>query len=87
MRPRDPFEGTEDVLKDIVKNITLNPTSLNNYIACNRKFLYDNVLMLPGKKNQNLTFGNCAHKALEHVYTLYMDTKKFPKFLSFSGAF
>ena len=83
----DPFEGTGDVLRDIVSQITLNPTSLNNYISCRRKFLYDNVLRLPGKKNQHLVFGNCAHKALEDVYALFMTKGVFPGFSVFKEAF
>jgi len=84
---KDTFEGTNHILKDLIENITLNPTSLNNYIACKRKFLYDNVLMLPGRKTQNLIFGNSAHKALEEVYTVFMETKKFPDFKFFEKAF
>ena len=84
---RDLFTGTQDILKDIVSQITLNPTSVNNYIECKRKFLYDNVLRLPGRKNQHLTFGNCAHKALEEIYADYMDSKKYPSFGSFKKYF
>ena len=83
----DPFDDAKDVLKDIVPQITLNPTSLNNYIACRRKFLYDNILRLPGKKNQHLVFGNCAHKALEEVYAVFMDKEKFPEFSMFKKEF
>ncbi len=83
----DSFAGTSEILKDIVSNLTLNPTSLNNYIECGRKFLYDNVLMLPGRKNQHLVFGNCAHKALEEVYSRYMEEKKFPAFGFFKKEF
>ena len=84
---KDAFESTNEVLKDIVSRLTLNPTSLNNYIKCRRKFLYDNVLMLPERKSQQLTFGNCAHKALEEVYKAYMETRKFPPFKVFRGSF
>ncbi len=86
-RERDALQEVSGILKDIVKDLTLNPTSLNNYITCRRKFLYDNVLMLPGRKNQNLVFGNCAHKALEEVYKYFMDKKKFPHFSFFKKAF
>ena len=49
--------------------------------------MYDNVLMLPGKKRQSLAFGNCVHKALEETYRRYMDKGVFPDFRYFSGAF
>lgn len=86
-REKDPFTDTSKILKDIVSQLTLNPTSLNNYITCGRKFLYGNVLMLPGKRNQHLTFGNCAHRALEETYTSYMENKKFPTFNFFKKCF
>ncbi len=83
----DPFVGTEEVLRDIVADISLNPTKLNNYITCKRKFLYNDVLKLPGTKKKSLVFGNCVHKALEDTYKKYMDTKKFPPFQFFEDAF
>ncbi|MDD4013047.1 MAG: ATP-dependent DNA helicase [Candidatus Omnitrophica bacterium] len=84
---QDTPGSTVGVLEDMVSELTLNPTSLNNYINCGRKFLYDNVLMLPERKNQQLTFGNSAHKALEEVYRTYMDTGLFPGFGVFRDAF
>ena len=83
----DPFIGTEAVLKDMISNLTLNPTSLNNYITCKRKFLYDNVLMLPSEKKLSLTFGNCVHKALEDTYKYFIEKNAFPDFVFFKKAF
>jgi DNA helicase II / ATP-dependent DNA helicase PcrA len=83
----DSLKGTEDTLRDMLFKLTLNPTSLNNYINCPRKFLYDNVLMLPGRKKQQLVFGNCVHKALEEVFSAYMKTRKFPSFDTFRDIF
>ncbi|MDD5680751.1 MAG: 3'-5' exonuclease, partial [Candidatus Omnitrophica bacterium] len=84
---KDPFIGTADVLKDLVSTLNLNPTKLNNYIKCHRKFLYDNMLLLPGKKTLPLTFGNCVHKALEDTYRQFMNTGKFPGFGFFTDSF
>jgi DNA helicase-2/ATP-dependent DNA helicase PcrA len=64
----DPFIGTEDILSDLISGLTLNPTSLNNYINCKRRFLYNDVLRLPSKKKLSLVFGNCVHKGLEEAY-------------------
>ncbi|MDD5546523.1 MAG: ATP-dependent DNA helicase [Candidatus Omnitrophica bacterium] len=83
----DPFIGTDKILKDLVAGISLNPTSLNNYINCPRKYLYDNALMLPSGKKQPLVFGNCTHKALENTYDKFMKTGKFPDFAFFKEAF
>lgn len=83
----DPFIGTEEVLRDLIADLTLNPTSLNNYLSCRRKFLYDNVLMLPSSKKQSLIFGNAVHSGLEHIYRYYMRTNKFPDFQFFKHRF
>ncbi|MCG2704930.1 MAG: ATP-dependent helicase [Candidatus Omnitrophica bacterium] len=84
---KEPFIGTEKVLRDLVSDLTLNPTKLNNYIKCRRKFLYDNVLLLPARKNVFLTFGNCVHKALEDAYGCLIKTGKFPDFDFFNDLF
>ena len=84
---KDPFIGTESILKDLVANLTLNPTSLNNYINCKRKFLYTDVLRLPSEKRLGLTFGNCVHKALEDTYRFFMQKKSFPDFKFFKDSF
>ena len=83
----DPFIGTEEVLKDMVDNLSLNPTRLNNYITCKRKFLYNDVLKLPGAKKKSLVFGNCVHKALECTYEEYKKRGRFPSFQFFRDAF
>jgi len=83
----DPFVGTEKILKDLVADLSLNPTALNNYINCPRKYLYDDVLMLPSGKKQSLVFGNCTHKALEDTYDKFMKTGKFPDFAFFKDSF
>ncbi|MFC1666421.1 ATP-dependent helicase [Candidatus Omnitrophota bacterium] len=83
----DPFIGTGDILKDLVADMSLNPTSLNNYLSCRRKFLYDNVLMLPSPKKQSLVFGNAVHSALEYIYRHYMRTNRFPDFQFFKDRF
>jgi DNA helicase II / ATP-dependent DNA helicase PcrA len=84
---KDPFVGTEHILSDMIDGLTLNPTSLNNYINCPRKFLYNDILRLPSQKKLGLTFGNCVHKALEDTYRDYMQTKAFPDFLFFERSF
>jgi len=83
----EPFIGTEKVLADLVKDMTLNPTGLDNYLKCRRKFLYDNVLMLPSAKKQSLIFGNAVHSGLEHLYGEYIRTNRFPDFQFFKERF
>ncbi|MFA5143126.1 MAG: ATP-dependent DNA helicase [Candidatus Omnitrophota bacterium] len=84
---KDPFIGTDAVLKDMVDNLSLNPTRLNTYISCKRRFLYNDLLKLPGAKKRSLVFGNCVHKALEETYRDFMTAKRFPAFRFFMTAF
>ncbi len=84
---KDPFIGTKEVLKDMVSALSLNPTRLNTYVTCKRKFLYNDLLKLPGAKKKSLIFGNCVHKALEDTYKHYMEKKKFPPFQFFLDSF
>lgn len=83
----DPFIGAEGILKDMVSNLSLNPTSLNNYITCKRKYLYDDVLRIPSEKTMGLTFGSCVHKALEDSYLYFMRDAVFPDFEFFKYSF
>jgi Superfamily I DNA and RNA helicases len=83
----DPFIGTEAILNDLISSLTLNPTRVNNYLSCRRKFLYNDVLKLPAAKKRSLVFGNCVHKALEETYGELKKTGKFPNFKFFAEAF
>ncbi|MCX5666105.1 MAG: ATP-dependent DNA helicase [Candidatus Omnitrophica bacterium] len=83
----DPFIGTESILSDMISNLTLNPTRVNNYLSCRRKFLYNDVLKLPAAKKRSLVFGNSVHKALEETYREFKRTGKFPSFKFFLGSF
>ncbi len=84
---RDPFKDTSGVLRDMARNTNLTPTKLNNYMECRRKFMYNSILGLPGKKTSHLVFGNCAHKALEETYRHFMQNGKFPAFKFYREGF
>lgn len=84
---KDPIIGTEAVLKDMVRNMSLNPTRINTYLSCPRRFLYNDVIRLPGPKRRSLIFGNCVHKALEEVYQTYKKSGRFPPFQFFRKSF
>ncbi|MDP3730422.1 MAG: ATP-dependent DNA helicase [Candidatus Omnitrophota bacterium] len=83
----DPFIGTEAILKDMISSLSLNPTRVNNYLSCRRKFLYNDVLKLPAAKKRSLVFGNSVHKALEETYKEFKRKIKFPDFKFFLKAF
>ncbi|MCX5667839.1 MAG: ATP-dependent DNA helicase [Candidatus Omnitrophica bacterium] len=83
----DPFIGTEAMLNDMISDLSLNPTRVNNYLSCRRKFLYNDVLKLPAAKKRSLVFGNSVHKALEETYREFKKIGKFPNFKFFLEAF
>lgn len=84
---QDLSPRAEEVLRDMIRTLSLNPTSLNNYLSCRRKFLYDHVLRLPGRKKQSLVFGNGVHKALEETYRHFKKEGIFPQFSFFEEVF
>lgn len=81
------LENTEDILRDLVKNLILTPTKLNKFLRCRRQFFYDSLLLLPGRKNASIVFGNCAHKGLEDTYLAYKKEGGFPDFDFFKKIF
>ena len=83
----DPIKNAESALRILIKDLMLTPTKLNNFIKCKRKFLYDNLLLLPGRKRDPLVFGNSAHKALEDTYGRFKKEGNFPDFSFFSESF
>jgi len=83
----DLFTDSKSILKNILKDLALTPTKLNTFLQCRRKFLYNSVLLLPGRKKQSLVFGNCVHKALEETYKIYKREKVFPDFDYFKNIF
>lgn len=74
----DPVKGSANTLAGLVQEISLSPSSLNNYLTCPRKFLYHNLLKAPQKKIAALIYGQCIHKALEKSYRKYLKEEQFP---------
>ncbi|MFH1903972.1 MAG: ATP-dependent DNA helicase [bacterium] len=87
VKERPPFLQTEEILKDYVKSITLNPTNVNNYVKCKRYFLYNNLLMIPSELTESLLFGTCVHKALSKTYEIYKKRRSLPGFSFFENVF
>jgi len=92
IKEHHPFLQTDEILKDYIKSINLNPTNVNDYIRCKRYFLYNNLLMLPSELMEGQVFGICVHKALSKVYQEYkkrrsISMQSFPEFEFFENAF
>lgn len=62
------------------ENFAISPTSLENYFVCPRKFLYDNLLKLPRKKEKKASLGTAIHKALEIFFINFIKQNNPPSF-------
>jgi len=65
-------------LTELVKDYILSPTSLNNYIACPRKFFYSNLIKVPHVKDKSLCLGTAIHAALKDFFDKYKKEKSIP---------
>jgi len=83
----DPLASSSSVIRDMIASMALNPTRINTYLACRRRFFYNDVLKLPGPKKKSLVFGNCVHKALEDTYREFQASGAFPPFSVFQSSF
>lgn len=83
----DPVKHSGNTLAGLAQEISLSPSSLNNYLTCPRKFLYHNLLKAPQKKIAALIYGQCIHKALEKSYRRYLKEEQFPPVEYFEAEF
>jgi DNA helicase-2/ATP-dependent DNA helicase PcrA len=68
----------KDILSQRVKNFAWSASSLNAYIACPRKFLYQNILRFPRKPLPRLALGVALHEALERSLKILKSENIFP---------
>lgn len=83
----DPVKFTKDTLEGLVDDISLSPSSVNTYLSCRRKFLYQNLLRAPQPKTQALVYGQCIHKALEKCFRKFMGESTLPPLKYFETQF
>jgi len=75
--------------KEIVKNIisdasyALNPTSLNSFLDCPKKFLYEKLFRVPTIQTLTLTYGNAVHWALQRYFLSPTEKRDFQDFISY----
>jgi len=76
----DPLEiSLEPYLKDLAEEYILNPTALNNYLSCPRKFFYSNLIQVPHVKPKHMCMGTAIHEALKDFFDKYKKEKKLPE--------
>lgn len=58
----------DEVIRDRVKNLVLNATSLNDYLECPLGFYYKKILRVPSTETAPLLFGTTLHQALQRFF-------------------
>jgi DNA helicase-2/ATP-dependent DNA helicase PcrA len=71
---------TKKYFKYLLKNWKLSPTSLNNYLVSNKRFLESSLLNFPKLKSRSLVLGTAVHAGLEKMYQPILVGKEFSNF-------
>ncbi len=79
--PKHSDSKDEALIKQIVtdERFALSSTAFENYKLCPRKFLYENVLRVPGVKAPAAALGSAMHKALEIYFGMYARDDRLPQ--------
>ncbi len=60
----------KEYIGSLLKKYSLSITHLNNYLDCPLKFYYQNLIKVPGAKNEFMAFGSAVHYAMEILFTV-----------------
>ncbi len=76
-------EDTQKFLASLLENYRLSPTGLNNFLACPRRFLLQNLLKIPTAvsvdERLGAIFGTAVHAAFEDFFREFKKTGQQPK--------
>lgn len=61
-------EGEKELLQERVKNFRWSASSLQTYLDCPRKFLYQNLYRFPRRPLPQMALGTSLHQALERTF-------------------
>ncbi len=64
----NPLHSVRDLLVPLVEDFTLSASSLNSYLHCPRRFLYERLIKIPSEDSRSLAFGSAVHSALEAIH-------------------
>ncbi len=68
-KARPEIELVEDeYIEQLLKKYTLSVTHLNNFLDCQLKFYYQNLIRVPAAKNDSMAFGSAIHWAIERLF-------------------
>ncbi len=68
----------KEILQEHIKHFTWSATSLQAYLDCPRKFLYQNLLKFPRRPLPHLALGVALHESLERFSETFARTKILP---------
>lgn len=71
-------EQEKEILSQRVKSFVWSATSLDAYLTCPRKFLYQNLLRFPRKPLPQLALGVALHESLERSLREFQKDKRLP---------
>ena len=68
--PKSP-KTDEALLKDLVQNFVWSASSLQGYLDCPRRFLFQNLYKFPRRTQPPMAHGVALHQALERYYKVF----------------
>ncbi len=70
-----------EFLNSIIENIIYSPSAINNYIACPKKYLYQNILKLDSLSDpkDHANYGSSMHYCLERAFSFAKKEKNYPE--------
>jgi DNA helicase-2/ATP-dependent DNA helicase PcrA len=71
-------KSTKKYLETLLSDFKLNPTALNNYLNCPKRFFYDNMLHIPKAKDIYQSYGTAVHFALDRFFKKYKQDFELP---------
>lgn len=77
----------ETYLNEIITQLRLSVTALNNYLKCGYYFKLQNLIKIPSAKEAYLALGTAVHKALQWFYRELSDSDIVPSLLDLQHHF
>lgn len=68
----------EEYLRQLISELPITPTGLNNYLRCPMGYLYKNILRIPTAKTAAAGFGSAIHAAMQQFFLRHRATKHIP---------
>ena len=80
-KPYDYKKDFNDLIQAKLNDRSYSPSSINRYLSCPRKFLYNDILELGAQDgNPNYTsYGSAIHKALEDTVNYIKEHNEYPE--------